>query len=86
MQKENFRDTEYPRFKVHWSVKLLGWAWVAALVFIAGMVIGGMLGFIDEPGEEGPDTRAVQEAGHAPEDFRSERRAEDLGSQALAIE
>lgn len=62
MQKENFRDAEYPRFKVHWSVKLLGWAWVAALVFITGMVIGGMLGFIDEPGEEGAEAEAVSEA------------------------
>lgn len=62
MQKENFRDAEYPRFKVHWSVKLLGWAWVAALVFIIGMVIGGMLGFIDEPEEEGTEAEAVPEA------------------------
>lgn len=62
MQKENFRDADYPRFKVHWSVKLLGWAWVAALVFITGMVIGGMLGFIDEPGEEDTEAEAVPEA------------------------
>lgn len=43
MEKENLKQREYPKFRVHWSVKLLGWAWVIALVFIIGMVIGGVL-------------------------------------------
>lgn len=26
-----------------WGTRLLAWAWIAALVFVAGMVLGGML-------------------------------------------
>lgn len=47
MHKENFRNVEYPRFRVHWSVKLLGLAWAVALVFIIGMVAGGILGAVE---------------------------------------
>ncbi|WP_304432829.1 hypothetical protein [Acutalibacter muris] len=50
MQKENFRNVEYPRFRVHWSVKLLGLAWAVALVFIIGMVAGGILGAVEGDG------------------------------------
>ena len=62
MQKENLKYAECPRFRVHWSVKLLGLAWAVALVFIIGMVIGGMLGFVEEPPGE-----AVNEAAEQPE-------------------
>jgi uncharacterized protein YvpB len=60
MQKENLKYAEYPRFRVHWSVKLLGLAWAVALVFIIGMVIGGMLGFVEEPPEGAANEAAEQ--------------------------
>ena len=28
---------------MYWGARLLVWAWVAALVFVMGMVLGGML-------------------------------------------
>ena len=36
-------NKKYPKFRVHWSVKLLGYAWAAAVVFVIGMVVGGVL-------------------------------------------
>ena len=60
MQKESLKCAEYPRFRVHWSVKLLGLAWAVALVFIIGMVIGGMLGFVEEPPEGAANEAAEQ--------------------------
>lgn len=41
MEKEHIN--RYPKFRAHWSVKLLGYAWAAAVVFIIGMVVGGVL-------------------------------------------
>lgn len=62
MQKASFKSEEYPRFRVHWGVKLLGWMWTAALVFIIGAVLGGIMGCRDQP----PDKAAVEEEDRAP--------------------
>lgn len=43
MEREQNQYFNYPKPQVHWSVKLLAYAWIVALVFIAGMVIGGIL-------------------------------------------
>ena len=45
MEKENLRMAEYPKTEVHWSVKLLAWAWIMAVVFIIGMGLGGVTGW-----------------------------------------
>lgn len=62
MEKENLRMAEYPKTEVHWSVKLLAWAWIMAVVFIIGMVLGGITGWQEET-EEG--LRAVEAQGDA---------------------
>lgn len=62
MEKGNLRMVEYPKTEVHWSVKLLAWAWIMAVVFIIGMVLGGITGWQEET-EEG--LRAVEAQGDA---------------------
>lgn len=41
MQKNQRTPVELP---IHWTAKLLIFAWIVALVFIAGMIIGEVLG------------------------------------------
>lgn len=67
MERENLKRGTYPKFQVHWSVKLLGCAWAIAVVFIVGMVIGGMLsghGSAEGAGGQEPPLE-VGEAGKA---------------------
>jgi len=64
MERERNQYAEYPRPRVHWSVKLLAYAWIVALVFIAGMVLGRMLsgdGMTQEFGAD-PEAQEAQKA------------------------
>lgn len=42
MERTKGRD-RLPREKTHWGTKLLACAWISALLFVVGMVVGGML-------------------------------------------
>lgn len=67
MEREH-ANNKYPKLRTHWSVKLLGYAWVIAVVFIIGMVVGGVLSgrgsaeaLEPEAAQEGPESTQVQD-------------------------